>query len=81
MNPRYLAYCSAHGMTPEAMAEHDEVRWPGGRMAGFILWMSEQSRKFFKAHPEAFSKGWNGVPDPYQLSDHSAWDTWLQNQA
>lgn len=39
-NPYYFAYAASNGMTPEAMLEHDECRWPGGRMAGFQIWMS-----------------------------------------
>lgn len=39
---RYLAYAAAHGRDPEAMLEHDIEEWPGGHMAGFILWISQQ---------------------------------------
>ena len=36
--PRYLAYCAAHGMTPDEMMAHDRIRFPGGKMAGFLIW-------------------------------------------
>lgn len=38
-NPYYLAYSTAHGRNPDAQLAHDVVRWPGGKMCGFILWM------------------------------------------
>ena len=41
-NRRYLAYATAHGRDPEAMLAHDEQAWPGGKMAGFMLWISER---------------------------------------
>ena len=41
-NRRYLAYATAHGRAPEAMLAHDEQAWPGGKMTGFMLWISEQ---------------------------------------
>lgn len=43
MNPRYLAYCAAHGMTPQQMRMHDMQRFPGGHLCGFILWVSQQA--------------------------------------
>ena len=46
-NPKYLAYCKAHGEPdPEAMLERDRVEWPGGCMTGFILWIGEKAREF-----------------------------------
>ena len=41
-NPRYLAYCKAHGNTPEEQMSADADAFPGGKMCGFILWMGER---------------------------------------
>lgn len=39
-NPRYLAYAAFHGHSdPEAMLAADAVKWPGGCMTGFVLWV------------------------------------------
>lgn len=44
--PRYMAYARAQGRSPEAQLAHDEAEWPGGRMCGFVLWISEKWREF-----------------------------------
>ena len=44
--PRYLAYCAAHGRTPDEQMAHDEEEWPGGVMVGFMLWISQQWERF-----------------------------------
>jgi hypothetical protein len=60
-NPRYLAYCLAHGETdPEVMLERERERWPGGVMVGYSLWIQEQWREF------------PGAP-----WEHEAFDAWL----
>lgn len=45
-NWRYLAYCDAHGRTPDEQLVADEALWPGGKMTGFILWNSAQWEAF-----------------------------------
>lgn len=64
MNPRYVAYARAHGRTPEAMRTHDRTRWPGGIMAGYIVWIGEQWRRWHAANPGA-------------LPDHESFDAML----
>jgi hypothetical protein len=44
-NPIYVMYAEAHGRTPEDQMENDKVEWPGGKMIGFILWVSKQRRE------------------------------------
>lgn len=41
-NPRYRAYTEASGRTPEEQLEHDTEEYPGGCMAGFLIWISNQ---------------------------------------
>jgi hypothetical protein len=46
----YAAYAANNGMTPEQMSAHDRQRYPGGRNAGFILWISSQWQAWAKAN-------------------------------
>lgn len=55
-NPRYVAYAKAHDRTSEAMLEHDTIAWPGGKMAGFLLWMNDRWQEWYEA------RGLNGSP-------------------
>lgn len=50
-NPRYLAYCAAHGRGPEEMLAFDRARWKGGTNTGYILWSSAREREFTKDVP------------------------------
>jgi len=50
-NPRYAAYCKAHGKTLWDMMEWDESAWPGGCMCGFTLWIQRKSKEFKETHP------------------------------
>jgi hypothetical protein len=76
MNPRYLAYCRAHGKTPDEMLAQDREAYPGGCMTGFLLWNGAQLREFRKligAVPPYCS--WL---DPLGDADMERYDTWLQ---
>jgi len=44
VNPYFVAYTRAHGhgADTEAMLDADRETWPGGKMAGFITWMSRR---------------------------------------
>lgn len=72
--PRYLAYCTSHGKTPEAMLAHDYQAWPGGVMCGFILWISEKWQEFFKLHPACRRNFLSSA-------DHDNFDSWLTGGA
>lgn len=72
-NRRYIAYATAHGMTPEAMLENDREKWPGGCMAGYILWINKAWEDFtrlqgFRHREEVLL----GLDDP-----HRKFDAWL----
>ena len=68
-NPYYVAYAKAHGHTPEEQSAADEVAWPGGRAAGFMLWISECKQAFFIAHPECFLRD--------TIMDYDVWGRFL----
>lgn len=72
-NVRYVFYAQAHGRGPDDMAEHDKVRWPGGRMTGFILWINEQWEKWNQLHKRV---QW----DPKTPEDHTHFDAWLKER-
>ena len=68
-NPRYLAYCKAHGKIPNAMMMHDEQCFPGGCMAGYILWIGGKWAEWKKV------TGNNG---PLGNEHYTQFDEWLQ---
>jgi hypothetical protein len=49
-NPRYVQYAKAHGSTPARQLTADTAAWPGGKMAGFMVWMSEAWSEFRQQH-------------------------------
>ena len=72
-NPRYLAYCRAHGISdPDAMLDHDNERWPGGCMCGFILWIQARWNEFDQ-FTGISHKSETGVQQEY----HDTFDLWL----
>lgn len=74
INPRYLAYCKANGFEndPNGMLEHDKEQWPGGHMAGFMLWIRHRLSDYYVEHPD--------VPKALVLDvDHERFDAWLAN--
>jgi hypothetical protein len=71
-NPRFLAYCAiAHGdADPEIVLIRDGAVAPGGRMAPFIVWSSQQA--------SAWRQETRRYAGPL---DHEAFDAWLQRRA
>jgi len=45
-NSRFQRYAAIHGRSPIKQLAYDEQRWPGGRMVGYILWMSAAWQAF-----------------------------------
>lgn len=70
LNPRYEMYARAHGMTPDAMMDHDLKAWPGGCMAGFLLWMSARWSDWDEAHGR-------NPGAPHLTQDGNDFDAWL----
>ena len=72
-NPRYESYAKAHGETPSSMMEADTVKWPGGKMCGFILWMRERKAEYLVLmHGE-------GTPSSMPIWDQKAWTQFLHD--
>jgi len=72
-NPRYLAYCRAHGNNdPEAMLEQDREKYPGGCMCGFILWLQNMWSQFHK-----FMEVPANSETAYSQKYHDKFDLWL----
>ena len=70
-NPRYLRYCEAHGKDPESMLVHDDERWPGGVMTGYILWIQSKWSEWHHMH--------NHFSDwPVSEQEHKDFDAWLR---
>lgn len=72
VNPRYLAYCLSQGEhDPDAMLKRDEEAYPGGKMAGFMLFISESWM------------GWRaltGYRGFLGQDQYDAFDAWLQDR-
>lgn len=68
-SPEWVAYATAHDRTPDEQLAHDRARWPGGRMAGFLLWTAatwaawaiDRQRTFIDHHTDA------------DIADHQQW--------
>ncbi len=69
-NPRYLAYCVAHGEPdPDKMLTKDSARWTGC-MTGYILWIQARWSEWRRL------MGYKGS-DPLWPIDHAMFDMWL----
>jgi len=66
--PRYLAYCRAHGNTPDQQMQADAKAYPGGCMCGFILWINQKWAEWF---------GIVGRKHVLSEDDHRQFDEWL----
>ena len=74
VNPRYLAYCVAHGEpSPDAMLERDRVRFAGGLMVGYIVWINARWSEWRRLV---------GLREYDALGDtaHASFDRWLADR-
>ena len=73
VNPRYVTYASKHNRTHEEMLLFDTERYPGGKMAGFTIWIQERWR-MWRVLRDYDSRR---VLTP---EDHANFDAWLELQ-
>lgn len=67
-NPRYVCYAlEVHGAPPAAALNLDRALWPGGCMAGFIIWIQTRCGEFDSGRAKALTE-----------EDHAAFDAWLK---
>jgi hypothetical protein len=73
MNPRYLAYCRAHGRDVAAMLDFDRARAPGGFMGSFICWVQARWQEFRREYR------WSANRKASEL-EHEHFTAWLDEQ-
>lgn len=73
VQPRYAAYCAAHGMNPDEMLAYDRGRFPGGVMAGYMIWFAERAIEFTAGLP---GRDWL---DRLHRVDPAAFDAYLRS--
>lgn len=64
-NSRYLAYCRAQGRTPKRQQKRDAKAYPGGPMAGYMVWISQKWVEF--ATPRNLPEPWTKFSDEFDL--------------
>jgi hypothetical protein len=72
LNPRYAAYARVHGNDAEQQLAADTVRWPGGKMCGYLLWNRARVVEFNRLRPDCFVVG-----SHLSTEGHAAFDAWL----
>jgi hypothetical protein len=84
-NPRYVAYATAHGRSPEDQLEHDRQDYPCGAMFGFTSWNNARLLEFASVSPQSFFTPiltpWDRHGGRPQLCDHAGYDAWLKARA
>lgn len=82
-NPNYMAYAASQNLSPEECMTKDAEKYPGGKMAGFMIWMSEQICEFDKIHRPADTYSTPGFYSPNQkhyIRNQKALSEWIQNK-
>lgn len=85
-NPYFAAYALAHGRTVAGIVEADRAEWPGGRMVGFLLWMSRRWRQWGALrglHRDGGGAWYDAAGRHVLLSeeDHAHFGGWLRGWA
>lgn len=73
--PRYIAYCKSNNRKPEEQLNHDSEQYPGGKMAGYIIWIGEMWHKWSKETNE--KPEWAGS---WSNQQHKKFDKWLKEK-
>lgn len=73
MNPLFVSYAKSNGLSPSRQLDLDTLKYPGGIMCGFLLWVTERKQAFRRNHPEAFC-GFN-------IADKVAWLQFIDREA
>jgi hypothetical protein len=69
--PRYVAYCIEHGATnADEMLARDRITYPGGCMAGYIVWISRKWSVWEAANSRTSN-------DYKTRGDHVSFNHWL----
>lgn len=72
LQSRYLEYARCNGTpNPDVMLRRDEGRFPGGRMAGFILWIGARWAEYRTLRKM-------GPNEPITDFENAAFDAWLK---
>lgn len=79
-NPRFVAYCTAHGRQPEKLMELD-AEWPGGRCVGFILWLSKAYDVWTTELGVRGGNGFTARDNALSKYGHASFDAWLNAYA
>lgn len=69
INPRYLAYARAHGRRHGEQLRADDEAWPGGCMAGFILWVQRRWQEWAQAEGHETAEAARALPDADERFD------------
>ena len=72
-NPRYVCYAQVHERDPEQMLAFDAERFPGGKMAGFLIWMGHRWSEY--RHLRGLS-----ATAPLSDADHDDFMSWLERK-
>lgn len=84
INPNYVAYAKSSGMTVEQRKKTDEDEYPGGKMLGFICFISDQKCEFIKQNRPANTYGQpSDLYNPNQkfwIFNSAEFNKWLLNK-
>jgi hypothetical protein len=70
---RYIAYAKSNNNTPEKQLEIDAHKYPGGKMSGFIVWISDIRSEWSMKTNEIPKHGWS-------KEQHKKFDQWLNSK-